>query len=770
MAAAAHYMDRTRIISSAETQRTHSADLMHQQCSTYADTMQQSCSGRGKKMNFIEITKKFLKKSITSAQVLPVYKAGRAVQSDWDFENAIKHGYQRSATVYSCINLIAKSAASVQWKTYKRNRDGTWQEVLDHPLTLLIENPNPFMSQKDFIERMTHSLYLGGNGIFSKVRGTANAVVELWYLSQSNIKPVPDQRRFISHYEYNADGIKRNIEVKDIIHNQFINPNDLFWGIAPIKAAAEIIDTDNEAIKWNRYSMQQRAISDGAFILDQHLNHDQWKEARQQITDQHTGAENGRAFWVLGAGAKWQPMSMSPAEMDFIESRKLNREEICSIFGVPPVMIGLYENATLANIETGRKIFWLDTILPYLTDVRNCLNSTLAAEYGTDIKLDFDTSTIDAIQENIADKINNAKSLFSMGVPFNEINKKLDLGFDEIAGGNTSFLPSNLVPADLIAQPAQDEPQPADNEPPKAIAARTIKSFTGAQLDAEMKLREFHWKATERQRLPYDMAMTRKAARIFQEMGASVAAAYKSGSDPEKAIMRFEKEWLALYETTWKAIYEDIGARELQDIMSRSKSFDPRSKIKAADTGEDLESIINDETLRFIATVSASKVTGVLDFTKSEIAALIFDLEELYQREDYSAHVDIIAKKINEKFVDFSRYRSYLIARTEVAGASNTAAFKAQKIAQHRIDPTGKRLILKRQWITSRDDRVRDSHAKLDGAIVGLEDPFKLWKENDDGEWEETEDTIHFPADYVKDEPRDTINCRCTTKTIIEKA
>jgi HK97 family phage portal protein len=724
-------------------------------------------------LNFIQrAAAKILQKSINSTQVMPAYKLGRAVKGEWDYKNAVKHGYNRSAIVYSCINLIAKSAASVQWKTYKRQRGGTWEEVIDHPLTLLIEKPNPFMSQKDFIERMTHSLYLGGNSIFSKVRGTGNTVLELWYLPQTNIKPVPDQKTFISHYEYNAEGIKRNIKTADILHNQFLNPDDLFWGIAPIKAAAEIIDTDNEAIAWNRHSMQQRAISDGAFIIDQPLTEDQWKEARQQITEQHTGSDNARSFWVLGAGAQWQPMSMTPAEMDFIESRKLNREEICSIFGVPPVMVGLYENATLANIETGRKIFWLDTIIPYLSDIRNCLNASLAAEYGTDIKLDFDTSTVEAIQENIQDKIANATSLFSMGVPFNEINKKLDLGFDEIEGGEVGYLAANLIPANAMdMQQQQEEATNAQNEPPSdqqdepkdesnTNTAKSLKNITAAEYEIESNKRFFSWKAVERKRLPYDMAMTRKAARIFEEMGEEVAKAYEKGGvkAASKKIDSYEAQWRALYEGTYKNIFEDIGKSELNELLSAAKSFDPRAEEKAK-----LDEIIDKSVLSWIFKTCAKKVTGVLDFTKSKIAALIHDLETEYQQEGYRVHTDKVAKGIKEEFTEFSRYRSYRIARTEVAGASNAATHKAQQVAQKQL---GNNVVIKRQWLSSRDDRVRDSHKHMDGQIVGLDEPFTIYTP----EGQPTERKLNYPADYEADEPAETIHCRCATKPIIEKA
>lgn len=710
-----------------------------------------------------------LRKSVTSAQVMPAYRLGRPVRNEWDYENAIKHGYKRSATVYSCINLIAKSAASVEWKTYKRIKGGTWEEVLDHPLSLLIENPNPFMSRKDFIERMTHSLYLGGNSIFTKVRGVGGSVLELWYLPQTNIKPIPDAKKFISHYEYNAEGVRRNIKTRDIIHNQFLNPSDLFWGIAPIRAAAEIVDTDNEAIRWNRGSMQQRAISDGAFIIDQPLTEDQWKEARQQITDNHAGAENARNFWVLGAGATWQPMSMSPAEMDFIESRKLNREEICSIFNVPPVMIGLYENATLANIETGRKIFWLDTIIPYLVDIRNSLNSALAMEYGTDIKLDFDTSTVEAIQENIQDKIANATSLFAMGVPFNEINKKLDLGFDEIEGGEVGYLAANLIPTNAIEEITALQTQQPDtntqNEPPSdqqdepknesnTNTAKKEKNFTGAEIALEEKKRYFKWAANERMRVPYDMAMTRKGAKLFEDMGEKVAQAYKKGGSKAaaSAIESFEGDWKALYEGTYKNIFEDIGNAELAAIMDEIGQ-------KAR-----LDQIIDQGILKWIAQTAGKKIKGVLEFTKQKVAAVIQEAETLYQEEGYSAHMDKVAKDIQAEFKEFSRYRAYRIARTEVAGAAEAAGQKAREVAQQKIDPTGKKVVLKRQWLSSRDDRVRDSHKHMDGQIVGLDEPFTIY--TPDGQ--PTERKLNYPAEYEANEPAETIHCRCTIKTIIE--
>jgi HK97 family phage portal protein len=403
------------------------------------------------------------KKSFPFSQLQPTWLNNQPKWNDWSTERAIKEGYKVSTYVYACINAISKASASVPWKVYKKNRQGIWEEVEGHPLQLLIDKPNAFHSRKDLIERMTLNLYLGGNAYFTKVRAN-NIVAELWSMPSDKMKIIPSKNDFIAAYLYEADGVKKEIPPRDMIHNLFIDPSNPYIGMSPLQAGARAVDTDVEAVAWNKVSLQNRAVTDGTFTFEQHLTKEQWEEARAMVREQHQGADNAHTPWILGAGAKWQPMSLSPQEMDFIESRRFTRSEICSIFQVPPPIVGIYDDATLANIETARKIFWLDTVIPYLEDIKNCFNQSLTPDFGTDIELSFDVSNIEAIQTNLTEKLTNAKQLWSMGVPFNDINQRLELGFDEIEGGDTGYLPTGVMPADMpILEPDQD-PQPEGEE------------------------------------------------------------------------------------------------------------------------------------------------------------------------------------------------------------------------------------------------------------------------------------------------------------------
>jgi len=120
-------------------------------------------------------------------------------------------------------------------------------------------------------------------------------------------------------------------------------------------------------------------------------------------------------------------------------------------------MIGLTENTPYANMKEARKIFWLDTIIPVLEDLKSAFNLGLAADFGEGVRINYDLSNVDALRADVAELVGIAKSLFDMGVPFNEINKKLELGFDELSWGNEGYIPANYLPVGMAGENLEEE-------------------------------------------------------------------------------------------------------------------------------------------------------------------------------------------------------------------------------------------------------------------------------------------------------------------------
>jgi hypothetical protein len=400
--------------------------------------------------------------------------------------------------------------------------------------------------------------------------------------------------------------------------------------------------------------------------------------------------------------------------MDFIESRKMTREEICAIFQVPPPMVGIYDHATLANIETARKIFWLDTVIPFLEDLQSAFNLALTPEFGDDLMLEFDVSNVEAIQENYRDKIETAKSLWAMGVPFNQINQQLELGFDDIPGGDVGYLPMNMLPAGMAL------PDPGDDDD----KARKNKAWNLT----EENQKAAYWKQFDRRRMNWERKVAQLVGKRFRDEGKAVSEAYEQGRDVDGVIDGQVAEWETMMTGIYVGVMEDFG-QETGEALAKSAGptdrkfeFDPW----LGNVRNWIEAVVAEKVVRITRTTK--------DMIKQEITAGFEEGESTQE----------IARRIRKLYQDFSVRRAMTIARTEVVAASNSGS-------HHAAEQTG--LEYERVWLSSRDDRVRDDHADMDGVTVPKAEPF----EAPDGS------QLMFPGDTsLGADASQTINCRCT--------
>jgi HK97 family phage portal protein len=394
-------------------------------------------------------------KSLTTAEVTPRHQQGRPIRKNWDSAAAIRNSFEKSTWVYSAVSRRMNAVASANWYARAKNSQGEWQKVDDSPIANLINRPNDQISKQTMMQRMVVNLDLGGNELWSKVRSDRKGpngrgiMVELWPMDIGITTPVAGVEELIAYYQVKGQGVNQKILAEDMVHFMFTDPSNPRWGLAPLKAASMTVDTDIEAVRWNKLALQNRAVADGAWTFNAPLTIEQYNDAKKQIREQHQGSTNAREPWVVGGDAKWEQFSMTPVEMDFIESQKLTRETICSSLGVPPPLVGIYENATLSNIQVAREIFWVDTAIPLLDDIKDSLNLALVPEFGDpgELELCYDISHIDVISNMLLNKAEAAERLFKMGVPFNMVNERLNLGFDTVPGGDVGFVPANVVPS-----------------------------------------------------------------------------------------------------------------------------------------------------------------------------------------------------------------------------------------------------------------------------------------------------------------------------------
>jgi hypothetical protein len=99
------------------------------------------------------------------------------------------------------------------------------------------------------------------------------------------------------------------------------------------------------------------------------------------------GGERKTAF-LRGASVEWHNVGLSQQDMDFLNARRFNREEIFQIFGIP---VGMFsENATEANALVGERVFVERTLWPKLVRIAEKITTDLLPFYGAGLAGRFD--------------------------------------------------------------------------------------------------------------------------------------------------------------------------------------------------------------------------------------------------------------------------------------------------------------------------------------------------------------------------------------------
>jgi len=629
------------------------------------------------------------KEAINPFGIISMQPADVPIYTDMTVRRATREGYKISVYVYRSIRTIVQAASAIPWVV----QDSKGEPIEGHPLAKVLKKPNPEFSGQDLIEFLIAHLELVGNALWQPIT-VGNQVREFWTVMPDLVRPIPSNvpGEWLKGWEVSSiDGHQRIVPPEQFIHFMQMDPGNPYWGTSPLLAAARTIDTDNEAQDTQKVSMQNRATPDGVFAHETPLTQEQFEEATRQVRENFLAKGKKREPWVLGAGAKWIQMSMTPVEMDFIASRLHNKRDIAGAFGISPIFLGDLEQSSYNNMQEARKALYEDVVIPLLDDIKATLNLKIAPMYG-DIVIAYDTSKIAALREDYTKKVEQAKNLWGMGVPFDQINERLEMGFEEFEGWSQGYLPLTLLPTGVSGVSQEEMSSP--------------KSKKALNLDNEEQ-KATHWKRIDRRRIAWWGVVAKKMAPLYEAEAEAIIKAVK-GKVPDKlaeaasrAIQSGRSDWektliaisTALIEDFGNEIADDLGA-EKSDNPSESKwTFNPMSAAARA----------------WIIKNGAESVTTIMATNLDDIKRVIL------AGVDENIGTRKIAMNIRQFYTDRSPFKSMRIARTETSHASGFGQREAARQSG---------VVKQKTWLTSRDDRVRDAHIAMEGETVDLNEQY----------------------------------------------
>jgi HK97 family phage portal protein len=153
---------------------------------------------------------------------------------------------------------------------------------------------------------------------------------------------------------------------------------------------------------------------------------------KEDVDNRFSGAANAGRPMLLEGGLDWKEISLSPKDMDFIESRNTASREIALAFGVPPHLLSITGDNTYSNMQEARLALWEETLIPLLDKISDSFSMWFFHLFSETILIDFNRDAISALTEkrqNLWGKISEAN--------FMTINEKRHLiGLPPINGGD----------------------------------------------------------------------------------------------------------------------------------------------------------------------------------------------------------------------------------------------------------------------------------------------------------------------------------------------
>ena len=359
-----------------------------------------------------------------------------------------------------CVDFLARNIAHLGLHVYTRNEDNDRERVRDHRAVQVLKQPLPTkfkVTQFQLVESAVADMLISGNGYLLKHRNGDGEIIALqrvpYMLMSVKGELVPTK--------YKIGYIEKEYKPEDIIHFRFYNPENSTIGVSPLEGLREVLAEEWEKSKYSSGFWKNAARISG--VIERPLEAKEMSEAaarnfRQQWQEMYAGEDNSGKTALLEEGMVFKPMSFSPKETEYIESRKLNREECARAYHIPPPMVGILDRSTFSNITELHKSLYMDVLSPMCARLEDDWDLQYLSEFK-DLKGAYTEFNIDEkLQSDFSMQLESLRQ--SVGVPYmtpNEGRAILNLPRLKNPLADTLVTPLNMATPEMVMQQQQNK-------------------------------------------------------------------------------------------------------------------------------------------------------------------------------------------------------------------------------------------------------------------------------------------------------------------------
>lgn len=361
------------------------------------------------------------------------------------------------AAVFACVRILSTAVSGLPMSAMRPD-GGITVPVPGQP-TIVTDpfggaNDTRFLSRRAGFQQLAVSLGLRGNAY-------ALVLSRDWLFRPNRLMVIHPDRVKVDWDEdggrcYEID--RQPVPAGDMVHLMGMCLPGAPAAMSPISYARHAIGLGLAAQQFGGKFFSKGAHLSGVITVDADLDKTQARQIKQNFEASHTGMENAHAIGVLSGGAKWESISVTPDDAQFLGTRAGANLDVAMLYGVPPHMLGQTDRTT--SWGTGIEQQWLGflsvTLEPWIGIYEDAWTAMLPR--GTSAKLDTNA----LLRTDTAGRF----AAYTQGrtasvLTINEARAKENL--PSVPGGDDIFAPLNSAHSGAGAPPPADTP-PAPQE------------------------------------------------------------------------------------------------------------------------------------------------------------------------------------------------------------------------------------------------------------------------------------------------------------------
>ena len=308
------------------------------------------------------------------------------------------------STVFACLSKIGGAVLQLPVHHYRITADGDRARITPASKLwwMLNEEPSPAWTAASWKEWIVRCVHLRGDQVTEIQRDPRVSQAG----APTGLLPHHPDATVIRRYLTEAGEIRlaydvldpytgalRTLDQDDVLHFSGFG----FDGRASISviqhAARNAVGNSLAASDFVGKSVGQGAMPKIALTYPNKIDKDQQKVLRDSFVATYgAGPTQQRLPLVLTEGGTATPLSIAPIDMQLLESRMLDSQQICEACGVPPIMIGNNEKTSSwgTGVEQITLGFVKFTLSPHLCRWEEELNRKLFRRAGQFVEFELD--------------------------------------------------------------------------------------------------------------------------------------------------------------------------------------------------------------------------------------------------------------------------------------------------------------------------------------------------------------------------------------------